>query len=228
MVGKDEGGPTSQFISDFCMQLGDLCIMMKIRSDVNSSAQGKKRDCLCIGDFLTPEKGWLVSYLTHDATIIKYNPENNTADMVTHDGVLLPDIDRRDFVIKAIPVNLFEEHPTGLVVPHDDHFENYYYMISHRGYKPKDNLEQIEAKARKYYRAVGRFIIHVIVDGRNPLPSTVMPAFFQNGKITVFHLNLQITPMNMICKLSPQHYYFEFLQCFFEAVCLGLKTTQTI
>ncbi len=199
MKGKDEGGPTSQFISDFCMQLGDLHVMMNIGSDVKSSAQGEERDCVKIKNFLTPapEKGWLVSYKAHDATIMNYDAKNNTADIFIHDaGVLYPNIHRREFVIKAIPLHLFEEHPTGLLVQRDDYFEDQWER--YKEYKPKDKVERIEAKARKYYRAVGRFLIHVIFDGRNPLPSTVMPVFFQNGKITIFHLNLQITSINIM------------------------------
>ena len=34
MVGVDEGGPTSQFISQFCKQVGSLFVMLPIATDL--------------------------------------------------------------------------------------------------------------------------------------------------------------------------------------------------
>ena len=79
-----------------------------------------------------------------------------------------------------IPVELFESKSDGFIPVRDDYFENS--LLKFNKWTPDMTQEDLEARAKLYYRAVGRFLLHVMADGRNPIPTTVLPEFFRNGK----------------------------------------------
>ena len=180
MEGIDEGGPTSQFITEFCMQLGDLSVMIPIDDEIKKGSRAKNQKNG--EDYIVPAEGWKVEYLGRAATISKFDIFSKTADLFDDEGNLIKNgVSRADFIVKAIAIKLFDKQASGLVPQTNNYLEQEFenakrfvcFLVSD---------DQYYATVKKYYRAVGRFLLHVISDGRNPIPSTVMPEFFQNGE----------------------------------------------
>ena len=186
MEGIDQGGPTSQFITEFCMQLGDLSVVINIDSEIKKGSR-KKNDSELNKfkngeDYIVPAEGWKVEYLGRAATISKFDIFSKTADLFDDEGNLIKNgVSRADFIVKAIAIKLFDKQASGLVPQTDNYLEQEFDNAKRFvGFLVSD--DQYYATVKKYYRAVGRFLLHVISDGRNPIPSTVMPEFFQNGE----------------------------------------------
>ena len=187
MQGVDEGGPTSQFISEFCKQLGDLYVMLPIGTDVKGQKNiiDVSRYELEKTDFLQPQRGDKVIYDGRKATVKKYYSRNidelDTADLSFNVGEEeVFQIKRNDFEVKEVAIKLFDQQPSGFVPQRDDFFRNAYDKV--KSYLPKTNPDRLQDKAKLYYRAVGRFLLHVMSDGRNPIPSSAMPEIFRNGE----------------------------------------------
>lgn len=187
MQGVDEGGPTSQFISEFCKQLGELYLMLPVETDMY--IKGKEilidisREDFELTSFLQPERGYKVRYKGRQATVTKYykDPKNPTADLnFDDDGEDVFKVERKSFEVIEIAIALFDQQTSGFVPLRDDIFETEYGRFIK--YSPKTDPEELGQKARKYYRAVGRFLLHVMADGRNTIPSTTMPMIFRNGE----------------------------------------------
>ena len=187
MQGVDEGGPTSQFISAFCKQLGDLYVMLPIGTDVKGRENmiDLSRCELKKTAFLQPERGDKVIYNGRKATVKKYYSRNidefDTADLSFNGGEEeVFQVKRNDFEVKEVAIKLFDQQSSSFVPQRDDYFRNAYDKV--KSYLPKTKPDELEKKAKLYYRAVGRFLLHVMSDGRNPIPSTTMPEFFRNGE----------------------------------------------
>ena len=190
MQAVDEGGPTSQFISDVCLQLSSLSVMVPIDKDTKYSNPRKNLDGadfnLSGADFLKPVVGCEVEFQQTDCTVMLYDDKESKATLVKSDGEQIPDVDRYKFVIKKVPIKLFEEFPCGLFPRRDDSFEDEIDFLTLKKYSPKMSKEDVEKKARLYLRAVGRFLLHVMVDGKNPIPSSILPEMLRNGEYTLF------------------------------------------
>lgn len=182
MEGVDQGGPTSQFISEFCMQLGDLCVYLPIRKDAKNSDEmiDTSRHELDHKYFLLPKKDDQVFFNDRIAKVKNY--QNEAADLIFEDNCEeVSNVRRADFVVTKIAIPLFDKQTGGLVPQMDVNFQNEH--DKSRPFGPTMDVEAIKEKAKLYYRAVGRFLLHVFADGRNTIPSTVMPALFQNGEL---------------------------------------------
>jgi hypothetical protein len=184
MEGKDEGGPTSQFISMFCMQLCDLSVMLPFDSDTkNTNIDVSREELKQETDFINPEKGSKVLYKGKYATVINLSKDYCAADIeIDADGEQIFNVERRAFIVEKIPIKLFEQTSGGIVPERDVIFENALMKYRSQKFDPKLDQTELETRGRKYYRAVGRFLLHVMADGRNPIPTTVMPEFYRNGK----------------------------------------------
>lgn len=187
MQGVDAGGPTSQFISDVCMQLSSLSVMLPLDKDVSGSigiVLDSSRKEVRKKDFLVPEIGCEVQYRGHTGTLMSYDTATCKATILKDDGTQSENVSRFKFLVTKVPIKLFEENPCGIFPRRDDYFEGCFDKF--KTYGPQMDLEEIEKKARLYFRALGRFFLHVMADGNNPIPSTVFPEMLRNSEFTTF------------------------------------------
>jgi hypothetical protein len=184
MIGVDEGGPTSQFISLFCMQLGDLSVMLPFNSDVKKTVIDIPREALKANtDFIKPEKGSKVWYKGKCATVINHSQDYCNADLeFDTDREQILGVERKSFVVAQIPIKLFQETSGGIVPEKDNVFKNVLEKYNSQKFDPQMNEIELQERGRKYYRAVGRFLLHVMADDRNPIPTIVMPELYRNSK----------------------------------------------
>ncbi len=208
----DEGGPTSQFISDVCLQLSSLSVMLPIGKDTVS--YGKivldfSRKELDAANFLPPVVGCEVDFQGTTCTVMLYDDKKSQATLVKSDGEQVPNVDRYQFVITKVPIKLFEEFPCGIFPQRDDSFENTFEFYRGKKVLPTMTKEDVEKKARLYLRAVGRFLLHVMVDGKNPIPSTILPEMLRNGEYSMFpviiFLITLVSSHIMLLKLSSEN-----------------------
>ena len=137
MQGVDEGGPTSQFISEFCKQLGDLYVMLPIGTDVKGGQDmiDVLRQELKKTEFLQPQRGDKVIYKGRKATIKKYysrhKDELDTADLSFNGGEEEElKIERKDFKVIEVAIKLFDQQSSGFVLQRDDFFRNTYDKVT--------------------------------------------------------------------------------------------------
>eukprot|EP00551_Chaetoceros_affinis_P008906 CAMPEP_0203668946 /NCGR_PEP_ID=MMETSP0090-20130426/5430_1 /ASSEMBLY_ACC=CAM_ASM_001088 /TAXON_ID=426623 /ORGANISM="Chaetoceros affinis, Strain CCMP159" /LENGTH=945 /DNA_ID=CAMNT_0050533503 /DNA_START=144 /DNA_END=2981 /DNA_ORIENTATION=- len=176
----DEGGPTSQFISEFCMQLGDLSVMLPFESEVKYNVNNVDGANDWKSDLLVPLKGSKVMYKKIIMTVTNYSEETGKADLSDGDGTEYFRVQRKDFKVKTIPIKIFESTPSGCIPENDAFFSNHYDMYVAKKFTPEIEKTEFEEKARLYFRAIGRFLLHVIYDGKNPIPTSVMPELYRN------------------------------------------------
>jgi hypothetical protein len=197
--GREEG---SQFISMFCMQLCDLSVMLPFDSDIKNTLTDYPRETLQDFDFIRPEKGSKVLYEGRYATIINHSSDYRNADLeIDADGEQVFGVERKAFVIEKIPIKLFQQTPGGIVPERDNIFENALIKYRSQKFDPKLNITELQERAKQYYRAVGRFLLHVMADGSNPIPTTVMPEFYRNGKHFLL-LRLVINNVFALCQFN--------------------------
>ncbi len=165
ITAVDEGGPTAQFISDFCLQLSSLAVMLELGNDTS----------------LQPFIGCEVEYKGRcKATIIQYDVQKGTATILTDNREEVENVERHEFIVKKVPIKLFDVYPSGIFPERDDFFHNSFER--YKKYEPRMDTQQIEAKARLYFEAVGRFFLHIMADGRNPIPASAFPEMLRNGE----------------------------------------------
>ena len=182
LVAIDEGGPTSQFIFEFCMQLSELSIMLPFISDVKNNVEGFRGDLEWKTHLLIPEKGSKVDYKGKLLTVSDYSKVTGKTDLISEDGTRFPQIERKEFIIKAIAVKMFDTRKCGSIPQKDDFFSDSYDMYIARKYTLGMEKKQFEENAKLSFRAIGRFLLHVIHDGKNAIPTTVMPELYRNSK----------------------------------------------
>jgi hypothetical protein len=196
MEGIDEGGPTSQFVSQFCSQLGELYVMLPIKNDTSKNYVDLSGGNIDPSKFLTPKRGYKVRYQGREATIMRYYSETviknspqslgklYSADLSFNDNDSVEEgVHRHKYQVIEIAIQLYVQQTSGFEPLKDDSFQNEYDVA--RKYEPQITVDDLAKTARKYYRAVGRFLLHVMIDGKNPIPSTTMPLFWRNGKMYV-------------------------------------------
>ena len=192
MKAVDEGGPTSQFISDLCMQLNELSVVVNF--DINSKEKSNHLsydDYDIYTDLLVPTRGSKVRHSRRRGTVVDVlkdkegSQRNKTSvmyDIVLEDRKEHYIVKRSEFMVTGVPLKIFEMTPSGLAVVEDDFFLKSFAMFKSQNYQPCVELNVIEDQARRYYRAVGRFLFHVISHGKDPIPTFVMPEFYRNGE----------------------------------------------
>ena len=95
-------------------------------------------------------------------------------------------LERNKFTVKEYPVKLFNDvlkgdsESSSYFPVRDDHFETAMSIIDAYGHN--FSLEELKEKAKCYYRAIGRVMLHILVDSEYTLSSTVMPELLRNGK----------------------------------------------
>ena len=160
--------------------------MVPFNNDIKSNYVAISRDEMDEHFFLKPEKGSKVSYNGKPAAVTKIPDIKNKSDkeftLVYDDGEEVFQVKRQDFQVKEMPMRLFEQRTIGFIPQREDYFENVFLKYGNDKVHPNMSLEEVQERAKKYYRAIGRFLLHVISDGCNPIPATVMPEFFRNGE----------------------------------------------
>lgn len=191
MIAEDEGGPSRHFIEEFCKQMGGLALLVPISTDVAK-------------EHLTVESGWDVKVkdsgkkatIQREAvTEKKHKPAgSNKSDKANaewwvkyHDDHREQKLKRSSFVVEKYPIKLFNDcidrGSSSYFPVRDDHFKTQ--LVEHIGkYDPETSLEELIKKAKDYYRAIGRVMLHILVDAEYTLSSTVMPELLRNGKWT--------------------------------------------
>ena len=167
----DQGGPTRAFVSAFCDQLGDLVIRIPISEDINEN-----------GSSVDPDVG---------SRVFKPKPfGEGTITGKTEDKQFLVDFDdldsdstplsREDFNVKEIAISLFDCSGSSSLVPQRDLFFQTEFERKIRDYDSEFDLDRVLKKAKTYYRAVGRFMAHVIFDDQAKLSTVVLPEMLRN------------------------------------------------
>ena len=135
-MSADDG--ESQFISDVCLQLSSLSVMLPVQKD---TFHDLPRTELNGADFLQPVVGCQVDFQNTICTVMLYDETKLQATLVKSDGEQVPNVDRCNFVITKVPIKIFEEFPYGIFPQHDDSFENA--IEFYRNYSPSMSKEDV-------------------------------------------------------------------------------------
>jgi len=212
----DEGGPTRTFISAFCDQMGDLAIFVAI---------GREEDT--DGRYIAPTHGWRVTVKDskEDGTIVKYDGMTRKF-VVRLDNKKQVLLARDEFKVEIVKIPLFEEEGQDSFIPSRDRvFKHGSDLVE--SYVPELTPDEIIEKAKKFYRAIGRFFLHVIFDGNNTLSTVVLPEMLRNGEWilmilfshTMGHIKI-LTEANLI-----QSYYAVYSLAVVNMLCRTLFLT---
>ena len=177
----DEGGPTRAFVSAFCDQVGDLVIRIPIGRDTDKN--GSRLDLG--GNFV----GTRVSTGNAKGIIIDGSPTTSSIEgLLTtstysvyfeESGLTTQGLLREDFTVEEVKISLFDcDGSSGLVPQRDVYFDTYNDII--RQYGSEMDYDDIKAKAERYYRAIGRFFLHIIFDDQVTLSTKVLPDMLRN------------------------------------------------
>lgn len=174
LLAVDEGGPTQSFVAAFCDQLGDLVIRIPIGRDVKEGSGSRLPLDFggCAGTRVATkyEEGIVTGFLKKTSKYSVCFKSLNAHCL------------REDFTIKEVAISLFDrsESKSGLVPQRDRVFESIF-KSKIKDFDSSMDYDQVLAKAKQYYRAVGRFFLHVIFDDQKLALSTkILPEFFMN------------------------------------------------
>ena len=202
-IGFDE--PTAQFLSDIVWkQLGDLAVTVKVRNEV-VHRNGKI-------DYLPLKVGDEVYHNGIKAVVInvyhrghyhrdhpkeydiEYISEPNSFDIPVIDlrpPKIQKNIKRKDLLISEIGIKLFKFTNAG-VIPVTDEMIVCQYLRYQQYFQLHLEENEVKAKAKVLYRAVGRIMLHCISHSKIPIPVTALPSFFRNSEF-VFYVPLSLS-----------------------------------
>jgi len=172
LLAVDQGGPTKSFVAAFCDQLGDLVIRIPIRQDVRDGTGSRLalgEDCAGTRVATKYEEGIVIGKVGKTS---KYSVR-----FESHNAYCL----REDFTIKEVAISLFDCSESSGLVPQRDLVFKAIFDSKIRDFDSPMDYDQVKAKAKQYYRAVGRFFCHVIFDDQALALSTkVLPEILMN------------------------------------------------
>jgi hypothetical protein len=169
----DQGGPTRAFVSAFCDQVGDLVIRIPIGRDTDRNGSKLKLGDNFVGTRVSRGKAKGV-IIEGPPTTLTYSVEFEESGLTTQ-GLL-----REDFTLEEDSISLFDcRGPSGLVPQRDVYFKNSHDHIM-RQYLSEMEYDEVKAKTERYYRAIGRFFLHIIFDDQVTLSSKVLPDMLRN------------------------------------------------
>jgi len=165
----DKGGPTKALVSAFCLQLRDLCIHVAIMDDEKIMDPPK---------FSRVRIGSATLGIIAPGIIVA-TPSNNDNMYTIQVGEEKIRLSRDQFTVHEIAFSLFDCIASSYLVPSRDFlFEsNFERFVENRS---EYDLDYLLEKAKVYYRAVGRFMAHVIFDGNLTLSNIVLPELLRN------------------------------------------------
>jgi len=169
MMAIDEGGPATQFITEFGKHMGELAVLVPINDDGTAPTEDNSK--VQLKTLRRKQNVTLVKKRDNDSYEIAFKET---------DGSITKKIVRRDnFEVKKVPILLFECRVGGYEPQVDEKFENVIFKL--RKYSPTLTIEQVKQRAKVMYRAIGRIFLHCMVDGKNVFPSTVLPRVYMNA-----------------------------------------------
>ena len=203
----DEGGPTREFISQVCKQIGSLCISIPCKKYMKAPKP------LPIGTKVMVYRGATELDIGsgYEGIISKRVQEHGVYTYeVTGDTFVEKSVRRGDLDVLLFNIELFETHSAGVVPVTDEKLQNEVEMLFQSS--KDDNIEAENAKediidiAKKYYRAIGRIMCHCMVSWSNDktlsfdekkmfnfkIASEALPSFFRNGEIRKTKTNMYI------------------------------------
>jgi len=162
----DEGGPTSQFLSEFWNQMGDLGVKFNVKNTYEIT--------LVVGDIVKYKKDFVSV-----TRIWKHGEEDRfRIRSVGGDEEQIDDVTREELVLEFGRIKLFEREDECFIPVTDEKLENDYDKFSK--YRPTMTFEQIKAKAKVFYRAIGRVMFHCVSDGKNSIAGNALPSLYKN------------------------------------------------
>ena len=173
LLAVDEGGPTKSFVAAFCDQLGDLVIRIPIGRDVREGTGSR----LSLGDDCA---GTRVATKYEEGIVI--GKVGKTSKYSVCFKSLNAHCLREDFTIKEVAIPLFDCSESSGLVPQRDVLFKSIFDSKIRDFDSPMDYDQVKAKAKQYYRAVGRFFLHVIFDDQKLALSTkILPEILMNA-----------------------------------------------
>jgi hypothetical protein len=173
LLAVDEGGPTKSFVAAFCDQLGDLVIRIPIGRDVKEGTGSRLplgEDCAGTRVATKYEEGIVTGKVGNTSKYLVCFKSHNANCL------------REDFTIKEVAISLFDcSDSSGGFVPQRDVLFESIFDSQIRDFDSPMDYDQVKAKAKQYYRAVGRFFLHVIFDDQKLALSTkILPEILMN------------------------------------------------
>ena len=201
----DEGGPTREFISQVCKQMGSLCISVPCKKYM------KVPKSLPIGTKVRVYRGGTKIDIGsgYEGIISKREQKHGVYTYeVTGDTFVENSVRGEDLDVLVFNIALFETHSAGVVPVTDEKLQNEVEILFQSNtdfdIEARNAKEDILDIAKKYYRAIGRIMCHCMVSWSDDkdlsfeekkmfhfkIASEALPSFFRNGETRITNPNI--------------------------------------
>lgn len=171
LTAIDHGGPTKAFVQAFCDQLGDIVVRIPICQELNDK-----------GRVMDPSVGSSVLSILDHGTGIIIEKKRDKSFLVEFEDCSRQTLLRDEFKVKEVAIPLFDYSGDSGLVPQRDYFFESIFAQQIQEYDSAFDLDKVIEKAKKYYRAIGRFISHIIFGLHDvvKLSTMVLPEMLRN------------------------------------------------